>query len=85
MQNMNTRIPDSAGFILNNLQVRIVDTATGEDLGPNKVGEVWLKSPVLMTGYYKNPQGTEETIDNEGNKASLLQIFYSIFQFFYKP
>ena len=35
---------------------RPVDAATGE------VGEVWLRSPATMTGYWRDPEGTEAAI-----------------------
>jgi len=34
----------------------------GEELGANKVGELWLNGPMCMTGYWNNSKATSETI-----------------------
>jgi fatty-acyl-CoA synthase len=36
----------------------------GEELGANQIGELCLKGPMCMTGYWKNPKATQETINN---------------------
>ncbi|KNC22021.1 hypothetical protein FF38_14204 [Lucilia cuprina] len=57
----------SVGQILPNLQMKIVDSTTGERLGPNEKGEVCLrKTNDQWLGYYKNPEANKSTIDAEG-------------------
>ncbi len=34
----------------------------GEELGANQIGELWLKGPMCMTGYWNNPKATMDTI-----------------------
>jgi len=56
----------SCGIITKNVQMKIVDPESGKVLGPNQSGEIWLKSIIMMNGYYRNPEATKSTIDEEG-------------------
>ncbi|GAB1860349.1 Luciferin 4-monooxygenase [Camponotus japonicus] len=56
----------SCGIVLQNVQLKIVDVENGKALGPNNLGELWIKTPTLMNGYYRNPEVTKSTIDKEG-------------------
>ncbi|XP_042864137.1 4-coumarate--CoA ligase-like [Penaeus japonicus] len=56
----------TCGQLLPNVQARVVDTVTGENLKANEDGEIWVKTPSMMQGYFQNPSATAETIDAEG-------------------
>lgn len=56
----------SVGQPLTGTRARVVDLTTGEDLGPGERGELLVKGPQLMTGYYKNDEATREVLDDEG-------------------
>lgn len=62
----------SCGSIVKNGQIKIIDPETGKVLNPNQSGEICLKLPSIMTGYYKNPEATKNTIDKDGKQTPLL-------------
>ncbi|HVN11081.1 MAG TPA: 4-coumarate--CoA ligase family protein [Kineosporiaceae bacterium] len=58
--------PGSVGLTAPNTELRIVDPATGADLGTDEDGELWIRGPQVMKGYHNNPQATALTLDEEG-------------------
>ena len=56
----------SVGLVLPNMECKIIDVATGEELGPGQDGEVCVRGPNIMRGYLNNPAETAHTIDREG-------------------
>ena len=57
-----TRPPGSCGLPLPGCAVRIVDPATGEDVGRGDEGELIVRGPQVMQGYYNKPQATEDAL-----------------------
>lgn len=57
--------PGSVGHINANVIVRIVNEE-GHNVGPNELGEIYVKSTVPFAGYYKNEAMTKEALDDEG-------------------
>jgi malonyl-CoA/methylmalonyl-CoA synthetase len=55
------RKPGSIGLPLPDLEVRIVDPATFDDVAPGNTGEIWLRGPGITPGYWRNPQETQKT------------------------
>jgi len=55
----------SAGRPLPDVEIRIVDDE-GRDLPPGEKGDILVKGPQLMRGYYKDPQGSREAFSPEG-------------------
>lgn len=45
-------------------QVAIRDPETGEDLGVDERGEICVKGPNILMGYYRDPKKTAETLKN---------------------
>jgi acyl-CoA synthetase (AMP-forming)/AMP-acid ligase II len=58
--------PGSVGVTAPNTELRIVHPASGEDLGPDEDGELWVRGPQVMKGYLNNPAATAVTLDEDG-------------------
>jgi acyl-CoA synthetase (AMP-forming)/AMP-acid ligase II len=56
----------SIGWLLPNVEARILDRDTGLGLGVNQQGELWFRGPHLMAGYLNRPGDTARAIDSEG-------------------
>ncbi|KAG8054319.1 hypothetical protein GUJ93_ZPchr0001g33098 [Zizania palustris] len=56
----------SVGKLASDLQAKIVDPATGEELGPGQRGELWVRGPIVMKGYVGDDEATAATVDSEG-------------------
>ena len=56
----------SVGPAIPNTEVMVVDVATGEPLGRNENGEIWIRGPQVMKGYLNNPDATAATVDEDG-------------------
>ncbi|WP_255426240.1 4-coumarate--CoA ligase family protein [Pseudonocardia sp. C8] len=57
---------NSSGFAIPNVECKLVDPATGEEVGPGERGELWVKGPNVMVGYLNNPEATAATKDADG-------------------
>jgi long-chain acyl-CoA synthetase len=55
----------SVGLPLPNTEVKIVDS-NGLAVCPGKVGEMYVRGPQVMLGYWKNPEATAEVLDSDG-------------------
>jgi len=58
--------PGTVGWLLPNTECRVVDTATGVDLGPDQDGELLIRGPQVMQGYLGNREATAATLDGAG-------------------
>ena len=59
-------VPGSSGRLLPGIRARITDPDTGADLAPGQAGELWVRTPALMTGYLGNPAASAATVDEDG-------------------
>ncbi len=58
--------PRSVGRPVERLEQRIIDLETGRTLPPGEEGEIRMRGPNVMRGYFKLPEETAETFDDEG-------------------
>lgn len=56
------------GFIVPNTECKVVavDDPNGRGLGPHESGELYVRGPQVMKGYYKNKEATNEIITEDG-------------------
>ncbi len=57
--------PGSVGKPLPGVQVRIADDA-GAELASGAAGEIWLKGPMIMKGYFNLPAETADVLSGDG-------------------
>jgi fatty-acyl-CoA synthase len=56
----------TVGRVLPEVEVKILDPATGKECSPGKTGELCARGYNVMKGYYNNKAATAEAIDAEG-------------------
>ena len=58
--------PNSIGIPVRNMEVKIVDTKSLENLPVGQEGEVWMRGPNIMKGYLNLPDATKFSITEDG-------------------
>jgi len=56
----------SIGLPLLNTDIKLVDPETGKEVELGQPGEICVKGPQVMVGYYNKPEETKKTIDADG-------------------
>lgn len=56
----------SVGYLVSGLSARLVDPSTGADVpvSPDSKGEIWVRGPNIMKGYWRNPPATAGTMSD---------------------
>jgi acyl-CoA synthetase (AMP-forming)/AMP-acid ligase II len=58
--------PASVGPLVPNTEARIVDPDTGVDLPAGEPGELWIRGPQVMKGYFNKPEATAACLSADG-------------------
>jgi long-chain acyl-CoA synthetase len=56
----------SIGLPLNNEEFKLVDPNSGEEVPLGEAGEICVKGPQVMKGYFNKPEETKKAIDKDG-------------------
>jgi acyl-CoA synthetase (AMP-forming)/AMP-acid ligase II len=59
-------VPGTVGRVMPNTELRVVDPATGRDLGAGRPGELLARGPQVMAGYLGRPEATAAMLDRDG-------------------
>jgi acyl-CoA synthetase (AMP-forming)/AMP-acid ligase II len=60
------RSDDAVGSLITGIEARLVKPGSGGAVAPGEVGELHVRGPNVMRGYYRAPEATAAVIDAEG-------------------
>ena len=56
----------SCGHLFPSCEARVVDIVDGRELAAGETGEIWLRGPHIMKGYWNQPEATEQALPGDG-------------------
>ncbi|MEJ5253845.1 MAG: AMP-binding protein [Acidimicrobiales bacterium] len=62
---LDVGLGDSIGFALPGYRMRVVGD-DGRDVGPGEVGELWVRGPGVIRGYWSAPEATAGVVTEDG-------------------
>ncbi len=48
------------------MRIKVIDPATGRQLDAGGIGELMVKGPNVLKGYWQNPQETDKQLEKDG-------------------
>lgn len=66
LANPRKQKPGSVGYCLPNTECKIIDPVSGVELDADQQGEICVRGPQVMKGYWENSAATAEMINSEG-------------------
>ena len=57
---------ETSGYPVEGFEIRVIDPANGQDQPSGVPGEIFVRTPFVMQGYYKKPEETAKALDPEG-------------------
>ncbi|KAL1297202.1 hypothetical protein AAFC00_004772 [Neodothiora populina] len=61
-----TSTSNAVGELVGNIEGQIVDDITEREVPRGQRGELWIRGPVVMKGYWRKPEATKETLTSDG-------------------
>jgi long-chain acyl-CoA synthetase len=67
---------ESAGPVVPETELRLMDAETGDLKQAGEIGELWVRGPQIMMGYYRNKAATDAVLRSDGwfNTGDLARI-----------
>ncbi|TFG30589.1 MAG: AMP-dependent synthetase [Promethearchaeota archaeon] len=63
---LGTKKLGTIGMPIQNVELKIIDPDTGKEVPIGDPGEICVKGPLVMQGYYNKPEETKKAIDADG-------------------
>lgn len=56
----------SVGLPIPEMEIKVIDQVTGEQVGTHEVGEMMVRGPNVLKGYWQNPAETDKQLEKDG-------------------